>query len=79
LIEKKENAEEASLDVQGAVLGALGLVVFALVAKAGLEGTGSAASLVAAGGAWAVASILAYLVVEKLRRGRGRRESGPLS
>jgi len=68
LIEKKENTAQAGLDVQGAVLGALALVVFALVTKAGLERTGSAVSLLVAGGAWTVASVLAYLVVEKVRR-----------
>jgi hypothetical protein len=77
LIEKKENTAQASLDVQGAVVGALALVVFALVTKAGLERTGSAVSLLAAGAAWTVASVLVYLVVEKVRRThRGRDEQG---
>jgi membrane protein implicated in regulation of membrane protease activity len=68
LIEKKESTEQASLDVQGAVVGALGLVVFAVVAEYGLERTGSSATLLAAGAAWAAASVLAYLVLEKVRR-----------
>ena len=76
LIEKKENAAQASLDVQGAVVGALALVIFALVTKEGLERTGSAVSLLVAGGAWTVASILGYLVVEKVLRAQ-RGPEGP--
>lgn len=75
LIERKESTAQTVHDVQGAVLGALGLMVFALVARAGLERTGSPAALLAAGGAWAGASVLAYVVVEKIRR-RMRSVSG---
>ena len=76
LIERKEGMDQAVHDVQGAVLGALGLVVFAVVARMSLEGTGSPVALLEAGGAWVVASVLAYLVVEKIRR-RVRGSRGP--
>jgi MFS family permease len=68
LIERKEDTGKAVHDLQGAVLGALGLVVFAIVARVGFEETGSGVALLEAGGAWAGASILGYLIVETIRR-----------
>ncbi|HEX8770630.1 MAG TPA: DUF3147 family protein [Acidimicrobiales bacterium] len=68
LIEKKEGLSEATQDIIGAVLGALGLVAFAVVGGGTLKRFPIGVALILALGAWLVFSIGAYIVLELARR-----------
>ena len=68
LIEKKEGPEAAIDDIDGAILGAGALGGFALVAGVGLRRFSAALVLPAALATWLGASLIAYAVVELLRR-----------
>jgi hypothetical protein len=70
LIEQKESTGEAVHDVEGAVLGALGLAVFAVVVRAGLTDASAGVALVGAALAWVASACLLYFVIEGLRRRR---------
>jgi len=70
LIEQKESTGEAVHDVEGATAGALGLAVFAAVARAGLRHTTAVAALGAATAAWLVASCSIYVIAETIVRSR---------
>jgi hypothetical protein len=78
LIEKKEGPEAAIHDLDGAILGAGALGAFALVASVGLRRFSAALVLPAALATWLGASLIAYAVVELLRRRiEGRRLDRP--
>ncbi|HEY2813724.1 MAG TPA: DUF3147 family protein [Acidimicrobiales bacterium] len=68
LLEKKHGTEAAVHDDRGAVLGAIGLVAFALVAAALFTVVAPAFVLIAATVAWAVAAVAVYLAVAAWRR-----------
>ncbi len=68
LIEKKEGPKAAIHDLDGAILGAGALGAFALVASVGLRRFSAALVLPAALATWLGASLIAYAVVELLRR-----------
>jgi hypothetical protein len=68
LLERSDGREEAVRDVQEAVLGALGLSVFALVLVATLPHEHGRLALPLAVAAWAGSSMLAYTAAEALRR-----------
>jgi hypothetical protein len=68
LIEKKEGPKAAIHDLDGAILGASALGAFALVASVGLRRFSAALVLPAALATWLGASLIAYAVVELLRR-----------
>ena len=68
LVEKKEGTEAAIHDLDGTILGAAALGAFALVAGAGLRAGSAALALPAALATWLGASLVAYVVVESLRR-----------
>ena len=68
LINKKDGQEAAIHDIDGAILGAGGLGAFALVAAVGLRRFSAALVLPAALVTWLGASLIAYVVVELLRR-----------
>jgi hypothetical protein len=68
LIEKKEGPKAAIHDFDGAILGAGALGAFALVASVGLRRFSAAFVLPAALATWLGASLIAYAVVELLRR-----------
>jgi hypothetical protein len=76
LIEKKEGPEAAIHDIDGAILGAGALGGFALVAGVGLRRFSAALVLPAALATWLGASLIAYVVVELLRRRIDRRRIG---
>ena len=68
LVEKKEGTEAANHDLDGTILGAAALGAFALVAGVGLRAGSAALALPAALATWLGASLVAYVVVESLRR-----------
>jgi uncharacterized membrane protein (GlpM family) len=69
LMAQKDGLRPARDDARGAIFGTLGLVAFALVAAVTLTRWHPALSLVAATVAWAVVSVLAYLVVRSAGAG----------
>ena len=73
LIEKKEGNRAAVHDIEGAVLGAVGLAAFALAFEAALRITTLGFALLLAFGAWLVTSIPLYLAGELARRAAGAR------
>jgi hypothetical protein len=75
LIEKKEGTKEATMDVEGAVAGAAGLIAFALVCIYGLRRDSAAPVLLLAFCAWAAVALIVYLAVQVPRRAAGRRGS----
>lgn len=68
LLEAKEGNAQARLDLEGAVLGAIGLGGFAVVAGFGLRRGGAPVALLAALGAWTALAVGIYLGVEAVRR-----------
>jgi hypothetical protein len=68
LIRRKEGPDAAIHDLDGAIVGAAALGVFALVSAVGLRRFGAALVLPAALATWLGASLIAYAVVELLRR-----------
>jgi hypothetical protein len=65
LIEKKEGTEAAIHDLDGTIIGAAALGVFALVAGLGLRNASAALALPAALATWLGVSLIAYVVVRK--------------
>jgi hypothetical protein len=76
LIEKREGTDEAVADTQGSVIGAGGLVFFALTVGLLLPRTDAPVALLAAFVAWLLASFAGYVLVERFRR-RGRQPHAP--
>ena len=77
LIEQKESTAQAAHDIEGAAIGALGLAVFALVARTVLRHTTAIIALGGATTAWLVSSAALYVVVEtRLRRRARSKEAG---
>jgi hypothetical protein len=73
---KRRGQEAAALDAAGAALGALGLLVFAIVFSLIVEGSVSAA-FVGASLAWLIVSVAAWFARRKMRSaGRGAKNSG---
>jgi hypothetical protein len=68
LIEKKENLTEATQNVIGAVLGALGLLAFAVVGGGALKRYAIGIALSCALAAWLAVSVIGYVVLELTRR-----------
>ncbi len=73
LIEQKEGNDKAAQDVAGAILGAAGLVAFAVTAAFTLGRFPAVPALLLATAAWLVVSVAVYLVVEPILRRRQRR------
>lgn len=76
LLEKKEGLAQAVSDVRGAVIGAVGLLAFAVVA-AQLLRSATPAALPAAFGAWVVTSLVAYLLMRAVVHIFGERQYMP--
>jgi hypothetical protein len=75
LLEREEGTEAALHDQRGAVLGAIGMVAFAVVAALWFEQARTAVVLVAAALAWSVTAVGIYLAVAAWRhRHRGPRD-----
>jgi hypothetical protein len=68
LIRRKEGPEAAIHDLDGAIVGAAALGGFALVTAVGLRRLSAALVLPATLGTWLGASLIAYAVVELVRR-----------
>jgi hypothetical protein len=73
LIEKKEGNRAAVHNIKGAVLGAVGLVAFALVFEAALQTTALAFALALAFASWIATSVGLYVTAELTRRATSRR------
>jgi hypothetical protein len=68
LIEKRDGLGECTQDVIGSVIGALGLVAFAIVAGGALRRFAIGTALAVALGAWLAFSVGAYVILELARR-----------
>jgi uncharacterized YccA/Bax inhibitor family protein len=60
LVERDSGRKEAVIDAEGAIIGALGLLAFALVAAFGIQPLGAVPALITAAIAWLVVSIGTY-------------------
>lgn len=67
LIQKKEGIDRADRSAIGAVLGAVGLVVFAMIGEAAFGHLGPFTALVLALGGWAVTAVALYGMLAFLR------------
>jgi uncharacterized YccA/Bax inhibitor family protein len=63
LVQRDGGREEASIDAAGAVIGAIGLLAFSLVAAFGIKPLGAVPALIAAAAAWLVVSMTIYSAV----------------
>jgi hypothetical protein len=63
LVERDAGRMEAAIDAEGAIIGACGLVAFALVAAFGIKPLGAATALVLAAAAWLLTAITIYASV----------------
>ena len=68
LIERKSDRREAAVDATGAIIGSIGLVVFALTASWGLPRLDPFLSVGLAGALWAVVAVSLYAALVRLRR-----------
>lgn len=73
LVQRDAGREEAAIDAEGAIIGAIGLVAFALVAAFGIKPVGAVTALIAAGIAWLAVSLTIYTVVMAWRAATTRR------
>ena len=67
LIERDGGRKEATIDAEGAIIGAIGLLAFAVVAAFGIKPIGAVTALIGAAIAWLVVSIVVYSLVMALR------------
>lgn len=63
LIERDAGKQEASIDAEGAIIGAIGLLAFALVVSFGIKTMGGIPALIAAAMGWLVVSFGIYTAV----------------
>ena len=63
LVQRDSGREEASIDAEGAIIGAAGLLAFALVAAFGIKPLGAVPALIAAAAAWLVVSMTIYAAI----------------
>jgi hypothetical protein len=63
LIERDLGRKEASIDAEGAIVGAIGMLAFALVAAFGINSIGAIRALVVAAATWLVVSFGIYTAV----------------
>lgn len=63
LIQKKEGKEEASIDSLGAVLGAIAMIVFAVIVSLGVERLGVVPALVVGLVVWLAVAVGLYFLV----------------
>jgi hypothetical protein len=63
LIQRDAGKEEAAIDAEGAIIGAIGLLTFALVLALGIKPLGAFPALIAATVAWLVVSAGIYAAV----------------
>jgi hypothetical protein len=78
LLEQKHGTEDAVHDQRGALLGAIGLVAFALAGAILFDRVAASLVFLAATAAWVVISVGLYLAVARYRRSTRRsRNNGP--
>ncbi len=63
LVERDAGRTEATIDAEGAIIGSLGMLAFALVAAFGIKPLGVIAALIGAAVAWVIISLTGYAVV----------------
>jgi hypothetical protein len=63
LVARDAGREEAAIDAQGAIFGAVGLLAFALVAAFAINAIGAIPALIAAAVAWLVVALTIYISV----------------
>jgi len=63
MIERDLGKHEARIDAEGAIIGAIGMVAFALVAAFGIHAIGAIPALIVAAAAWLVVSLGIYAAV----------------
>jgi hypothetical protein len=71
LIQRDAGKQEAVIDAEGAIIGAIGLLAFALVVAFGIRPLGAMTALIAAGLTWLVVSVGIYAAVMTWRAARG--------
>ena len=76
LVERDSGRTEAVIDAEGAIIGALGLLAFALVAAFGIQSLGAVMALIAAAIAWLVVSIGTYAAVMAWRAATKKEPEG---
>ena len=60
LVERDAGRKEATIDAEGAIIGAVGLVAFAVVAAFGIKPLGAVTALVLAAALWLVVAVAIY-------------------
>jgi hypothetical protein len=60
LVERDAGRKEAAIDAEGAIIGGVGLIAFALVAAFGISSWGAITALVLAAAAWLIVSATIY-------------------
>lgn len=60
LVERDAGRKEATIDAEGAIIGAVGLVAFALVAAFGISSWGAMTALLLAASAWLMVTLTIY-------------------
>lgn len=73
LVEHKENRRQAERDVRGAILGAVGMVAFAVAVYIGVPLVGGLVAVLVALVVWVVVTLGLYLRLRALLVNRGRR------
>jgi len=63
LIQRDARKHEAAIDAEGAIIGAIGLLAFALVVAFGIKPLGAGTALIAAALTWLVVSVGIYAAV----------------
>jgi uncharacterized protein DUF3147 len=80
LIQRDAGKHEAAIDAEGAIIGAIGLLAFALVVAFGIKALGAVTALIAAVLTWLVVSVGIYAAVmtwrAMTRTGRERAAPG---
>ena len=80
LIQRDAGRQEAAIDAEGAIIGAIGLLAFALVVAFGIKPLGATTALIAAAVTWLVVSMGIYASVmtwrAARRKGPGRAAPG---
>lgn len=70
LVERDAGRREATIDAEGAIIGAVGLVAFALVAAFGIKPLGAITALVLAAAAWLLSAVAIYTATMAWRRSK---------
>jgi len=75
LVERDGGRHEAEVNARGAIIGAFGLLAFAVVVALAIKPLGAPAALALAGLSWVVVAVGLYMLVMALRS-IGRRKAG---